>query len=56
MNLRPFLLWTVNTIEAAAIAAVGACVVVRGLLLEEPSRPKRDPFTGRPVPPERRPN
>jgi hypothetical protein len=51
--IRSALLWTVNTIEAAAIAAVGACVLVRGLILEEPAKPKRDPFTGRA---EERPN
>ena len=48
------LLWTVNTVEAAAIATVGACVLVRGLILDEPKpRTKRDPFTGLP---EDRPN
>lgn len=51
--IRSALLWTVHTIEAVAIAAVGACVLVRGFILEAPSRPKRDPFTGRP---EDRPN
>lgn len=51
--MKPLLLWTVNTIEAAAIAAVGACTLVRGLILEAPAKQKRDPFTGRP---EDRPN
>ena len=46
--IRRALLWTITTVEAAAIAAVGACVLVRGLILEEPRKPKRDPFTGRP--------
>jgi hypothetical protein len=52
MKLRAAILWTINTLEAAAIATVGACVLVRGLVLDEP-KPKRDPYTGRP---ESRPN
>jgi hypothetical protein len=38
MNLRSALLWTVNTVESLAIATVGACVLVKGFILEEPEK------------------
>jgi hypothetical protein len=51
---RRALLWTIDTVAAVAVATVGACVVLRGLIIDEPVvKPKRDPFTGRP---ESRPN
>jgi hypothetical protein len=50
--IRPILLRLLNTVEAAAVLAVGACTLLRGLILDEP-KPRRDPFTGRP---EDRPN
>jgi hypothetical protein len=57
--IRRRLLWTLDTITAVCVATVGACVVLRGLLVDEPPktgkpvRTKRDPFTGLP---EDRPN
>jgi hypothetical protein len=53
--IRRAFLWTLDTVESLAITAVGACVLVRGFILDEPVRPKpkRDPFTGLP---EEKPN
>jgi hypothetical protein len=45
--IRLAILRALSTIEAAAVATLGACVLVRGFILDAP-QPKRDPFTGRP--------
>ena len=38
---RRAILWTLDTVTALAVATVGACVVIRGLMLDEPAKPKR---------------
>ena len=44
--IRLTLLHAIDAVKTIAAATVGACVVLRGLILDEP-KPRRDPFTGR---------
>lgn len=46
--IRSAFLHALNTVEAVAVITVGACTLLRGFILEQPQRPKRDPFTGQP--------